>query len=439
MEQTSRRFREGLRRELPRWTADGLVSPDAAAALHARYRLGEPEAVGPSLLAVYVLGALLVGAGVVSLAAWHWEALPAAGKLGILGGALLACHAGGFTLWKGTGRAPRLGHAVALLGTLVFGASIGLVAQIFHVSGAWWSGFALFAAGALAAGLLYRSLPHLLLAAALAFGIAGPGFAGVHPLGGVAAAWGLAALLAALAWRERSRALAVVIALGLAVPLVAALAEARLEAQSLLAIACLAAMLAAAPLAAAPFAARSDTGARLAGAARVTGRLGFYLAAYPLSFHELARSARLLDGVPALLLAAALPALLLAAAALATGLRRPEVDSLARGEALLVGAAAISLGLGLSLDDRGAAAVANLSLALLAAGRIARGLSSLVRGPFWEGIAIAGLLVIGRSLELETHLWLKGAAFIACGAAVIVGGVAFERQRARAATAPHVG
>jgi hypothetical protein len=436
MDQTSRRFREGLRRELPRWTSEGLVSPDAAAALHARYRLGEADPGGPSLLAVYVLGALLVGAGVVSLVAWHWEALPAAAKLGVLGGALVACHAGGWALWKGTGRAPRLGHAIAFLGTLVYGASIGLVAQIFHVSGVWWGGFALFAAGALAAGILYRSVPHLLLAAVLALFIAGPGVADDDQWVGLAAAYGLAALFLSLAWRERSRALVVVTALGLAVPVVAALDEARLDEQSLLAIACLGAMFGAAPLAAAPLARRGETGALLGGAARVTGRLGFCAAVFLLSFHEIARAARLEGSIPSLLLAATLPALIAAGAALAVGLGRPEVDPLARGEAVLLAASAVALGLGLSLESGAeTAVVANLALASLAAARIVRGLSSLLRGPFWEGIAVAGLVIVSRFLEFDTRLWLKGTAFIACGVAVIAGGIAFERRRARASAA----
>ena len=101
MEQTSRRFREELRRALPGWERDGLVSPEAAGVLRARYQLDAPDADGPGLLPVYVLGALLLGAGVISLVAWHWDAMPAAAKLVVIGGAMVAAHGGGFTLWRG--------------------------------------------------------------------------------------------------------------------------------------------------------------------------------------------------------------------------------------------------------------------------------------------------------------------------------------------------
>ncbi|HTN52044.1 MAG TPA: DUF2157 domain-containing protein [Anaeromyxobacter sp.] len=430
----SRRFREGLRRELPRWREEGLVSPDAAAALEARYRLAELPTDGPGLLPVYVLGALLVGAGVVSLVAWNWEAMGVAAKLVVLGLALVGCHAAGFALWKGNGRAPRLGHALTLLGTLVFGADIGLVAQIFHVSGVWWGAFGAFAGGALAAALLYRSLPHHLLAVVLALGVWGPGLAHDHPRAGIAVGYGVAALSLAVALRERSRALAVLAALGLPAVLLAAVPGEAAHGRypDFLGGLLLVPAAVASALACAPLLARGEAAVRIAAAVRVVGRLGFALVAFLLSFSSLARELRLRGAVPPLLLAAALPALLAASGALLAGLRRPDVDPLARGEAFLLAATTVALALGHGLEGGvGTALVANLALAFLALGRIVRGLRYLERGPFWEGMAIAGLLVLARFLETEVVLWLKGAAFIACGAAVLSVGLAFERRRHR--------
>jgi hypothetical protein len=446
MQPIPRGFREGLRRELPRWREDGIVSPDAAAALHVRYDLDREEPGLPSFLVLYVLGALLVGAGIVTLVAWHWEAMGAVPKLAILFGALTGFHAAGYALWKGIGRAPKLGHALTFLGTLVFGASVGLVAQVFHVSGVWWGGFAAFAAGALAAGLLYRSLPHLLLASALGLSVAGLGGAHDHPLPGLALAWALAAGFLVLAYRERSRSLLVVTAIGLATMIVSGV-EPGYASQADHALPVLGALLAAAfmaaPLAVPGLAPRGDTAGYLAGAARPLGRLGFYVVAYLLSFADGARDASLAGlGRPDLppLAVAGLPSIALALALLLYGLRRAEVDPLARGEALLALGTAFALGAALSLPGNtgaGAALVANLSLAFLAAGRIVRGLAALRRGPFWEGIALAGLLVLTRFLELEFELWLKGAAFIACGVGVFAAGFAFERRRVRGEEVVH--
>jgi hypothetical protein len=267
----------------------------------------------------------------------------------------------------------------------------------------------------------------------------GPGFAVDHPSQGVAAAYGLAALFLALAWRTRSRALAVIAALGLPAMLGGALGGLRQELLLLPAAVAVAALLAAAPLAAAPLAARSDTGARLAGALRVVGRVGFYAGAYLLSFAAMAREVRFHGGIPQPLLFTAGPAFLLATAALLVGLRRPEVDPLARGEAMLLTATVLAFAAGLSLErGQGAVLVANLALGFLATGRIVRGLSFLQRGPFWEGIGVAGVLVLSRFLEIDTGLLAKGAGFIACGLGVLAAGFAFERRRARAAEVPHV-
>ncbi|HSD19592.1 MAG TPA: DUF2157 domain-containing protein [Anaeromyxobacter sp.] len=426
MERASRGFREGLRRELPAWRAEGLVTDETARALGARYDLASVEAGGPSFLAVYVLGALLVGAGVVSLVAWHWEAMSAPAKLATLAVAMIAAHGAGFALWRG-GRSQRLGHALTVLGTLVFGASIGLVAQIFHVSGAWWGAFGAFTLGALAAALLYESLPHLLLSAIAGLWLFGPGLANDHAFVGVALGYAGGAAVLALAWRERSRALLALGAIGVALTLASALDALHADEAVLPMVAALGAALAAAALVV-----RDPTRLPLAAAARLVGRLAFYGAAYLLSFHDVASHLRFEQGLTREVALGVLPLLAAATAALAVGLRRDDVDPLARGEAMLLGATVIAIGAGLSLEaGRGAVVVANLALAFLAIGRIVRGLSWLARGPFWEGMAVAGVVVASRFLEIETRLWLKGAAFIACGVLVIAAGVAFERRRAR--------
>jgi len=154
------RFRAFLREELPRWRAEGLVDERSAEALAQRY-LAEPEGTGLALAAIYVLAACLVGAGVISLVAWHWDELPRGLRLGMLGSALVAAHLAGYRMWKVQARRPLLGHAVSLLGTILFGASIGLVAQIFHVSGVWYGAFGAWALGALAAAVILPGLPEL--------------------------------------------------------------------------------------------------------------------------------------------------------------------------------------------------------------------------------------------------------------------------------------
>lgn len=58
---------------------------------------------------------------------------------------------------------PRLGHTLLLLGTLIYGANIGLMAQIFHIDGDSWRMFAAWSLGAAAMGYLVQSSPIMLI------------------------------------------------------------------------------------------------------------------------------------------------------------------------------------------------------------------------------------------------------------------------------------
>jgi uncharacterized membrane protein len=429
MDHVSRGFRETLRRELPRWKAEKLVTEEAAATLAGRYGLARPEAGGPTILAVYVLGALLVGGGVVSLVAWNWDDMGRVARLSVILAAMLAAHVAGWRLRLG-GKHERLGHGLQLLGTLIFGADIALVAQIFQVSGAWYGAFGAFALGALVAGLLLDSLPTLLLASFSALAVWNVGYVQDHAIRGIVAAHAIAALFLAVAWRERSRSLLLVTAGGVAAALFAGLFH---EAYALVAPLAVGAALAALPLGA-----RTGEEARLAGAGRVGGRLTFLFFAWLLSFGDMAREARLEHGGPRAFLMAVLPAALLAAVLLLSGLRREKVDALARGEAMLMVVSLPALYAGLSLESgRGAVIVANLALAYLGLGRIVRGLSSLQRGPFWEGVLVVAVLIVSRFFEIEHLLWLKGATFIACGAGITFAAMAFEKRLRKAAEVTH--
>jgi uncharacterized membrane protein len=429
MEHVSRGFREGLRRELPRWRDEQLVTDAAAAALADRYGLSKPEAGGPTILAVYLLGALLVGGGVVSLVAWNWDEMGRGARLAVILTAMLAAHGAGWRLRDG-GRHERLGHGLQLLGTLIFGANIALVAQIFHVSGTWYGAFGGFALGALVAGVLLDSLPTLLVASFAGLAVWNVGYVQDHAIPGLVAAWALAAVFLVLGWRERSRSLLLVTAGGLGAALFAGLLDH--------AYALLAPLAVGAALASLPLGARSEDEARLAGAGRVGGRLAFLFFAWLLSFSDMAKHAELAQGATRPLLMALLPAALVAGLLLATGSRREAVDRLARGEAMLMVFSLPALYAGLSIESgRGAVIVANLALAYLGLGRVVRGLSSLQRGPFWEGVLVLAVLIVSRFFEIEHLLWLKGAAFIACGAAITVAAMAFEKRLHRRAEVGH--
>ncbi|HOL89350.1 MAG TPA: DUF2157 domain-containing protein [Anaerohalosphaeraceae bacterium] len=169
-------FRKRLKSELPILEAEGLLSAEQAAAVRQRYRLDAlaSESTGALLTTIYFIGATLVGIGIISFVAAHWTYLSRELKLTLILGVMLAAHISGFLLWKVSGRWPKLGHTLVLLGTLIFGANIGLVAQIFHVQSNFYNGFAAWTLGAVAVAWAVRSVPNavlgLITAAVFGFG-----------------------------------------------------------------------------------------------------------------------------------------------------------------------------------------------------------------------------------------------------------------------------
>lgn len=73
-----------LKGQLALWVDEGVITAEQARALNARYRLDEVRLKGvPARLvtALSIIGALLVGAGVILLIASNWAAIPKAVRL----------------------------------------------------------------------------------------------------------------------------------------------------------------------------------------------------------------------------------------------------------------------------------------------------------------------------------------------------------------------
>jgi uncharacterized membrane protein len=83
---------------------------------------------------VAMLGGLLVAAGILLFIAANWEQLGKGFKLVLIFGTLLAVHHAGFVLAEEPGRSPATGRALTLVGVLLFGGALGLVAQIYHIT-----------------------------------------------------------------------------------------------------------------------------------------------------------------------------------------------------------------------------------------------------------------------------------------------------------------
>ena len=111
--------------------AAGLITDEQRVAIIARFKLDDQS--NKLLVILSIVGAVLVGSGIILLIASNWETIPRFVKL-VMGLALLVgAHAGGWFLGRAGGH-PQVAEALHLLGLFMFLANIALVGQIYHLS-----------------------------------------------------------------------------------------------------------------------------------------------------------------------------------------------------------------------------------------------------------------------------------------------------------------
>lgn len=103
--------------------------------------------------AVLVFGAILVGLGVLSFIASNWNAIGRPVRYGLIIFFYLATN---FTSFKLSAYYPKTSRSLLYLSTLIFGAGIFLVGQMFHLGGSFTVSFLLWSVGILPAALIFR-------------------------------------------------------------------------------------------------------------------------------------------------------------------------------------------------------------------------------------------------------------------------------------------
>ena len=129
-------FARRLPAEVGQWQADGLISETQAAAILERYPpAGETagNAIGNRTVSVIaIMGAALIGLGIIAFIAANWSAIPTLAKLALMVVGTPVIYVAGWLLSYRFGFV-RIGTAALLLGAIAFGASLHLVAQTYHV------------------------------------------------------------------------------------------------------------------------------------------------------------------------------------------------------------------------------------------------------------------------------------------------------------------
>ena len=126
---------------------------------------------GKLITTLSVLGSVLAGVGVILFVAANWSAIPVRGKLAVIFIPMIASYGAGFVLRYDRGDFPKVGAAFILLGSLIFGAGIFLIAQIYHLSVHFANGPLVWGLGVLPLAYLLRfqTLLSLSLAVLLAW------------------------------------------------------------------------------------------------------------------------------------------------------------------------------------------------------------------------------------------------------------------------------
>lgn len=426
-------FRRRLASELEGWKTEGLVTPDQAAKLTERYGLDAlaQESRGTLLLAIYVIGALLVAGGVISFVAAHWDQMPTAPKVVLLFAAMLGCHGAGWWLWHVRGSYPKLGHGLVFLGTLIFGANIGLMAQIFHIESRFYNGFSAWALGALLVAYAAASLPNLLIAVVTSF-IWFCGWTDDHrdtfsfyPF--LAAA----AFLPFAYWRKSVPAF-VLAALAVCVGFIVAAGVQGDVGPCMLAMIGSGALLVGFGL----MALDSDRHRPFAPAAIALGALALMVATYVFSFREVGAECfrtyrwRPENGNwPFLLTLLAMGVMSVWSRAILVVVNKLPTQPVAVATGLTVVLALLGAALRIAPLF---VFLLNIAAFSVAVALIWTAVEQRWRGVFWTGLLFALLLIITRFFEYDTGLMLKSAVFLLCGLGVIYGGVQFENHlRAR--------
>jgi hypothetical protein len=153
-------YRQRLETDLARWQTDGVIAPSVADAIRAAL---PPRPKSITLATVIgIVGGLLIAAAFLAFVAANWSGIARPARLAILlAGIALAFGLGGtFDRRQRT----HLADLAVAVGSIIFGAAIALVGQMYHLGADFAGGFLLWAIGALAAALLASSRGALAVA-----------------------------------------------------------------------------------------------------------------------------------------------------------------------------------------------------------------------------------------------------------------------------------
>ena len=149
------RFQKKVEKELPIWQQHGWVSKEGSEAI-LKHLSENDRQFNLLTLGIAILGVLLLGSGIITYFAANWAEMTKITKLILLFSAMyIAFLAAGHFLKDH--QSPLLGHALLVLGVIIFGANIMLIAQIYHIDEHYPNGVLFWSIGGLITAYLFQS------------------------------------------------------------------------------------------------------------------------------------------------------------------------------------------------------------------------------------------------------------------------------------------
>ncbi len=152
--------------EVRSWVDDGIITEEQASRISERLRCkGKSSTLTSSrfITILSVMGALLLGLGVILFFAANWQAIPKFVKVLMILSLIAATYLIGYYLKYVKKDYPMVGSALIFLGCLLYGAGIWLIAQMYNMNAHYPNSILLWVAGILPMAYLGSSSAILVL------------------------------------------------------------------------------------------------------------------------------------------------------------------------------------------------------------------------------------------------------------------------------------
>ncbi|MCE5341389.1 MAG: DUF2157 domain-containing protein [Planctomycetaceae bacterium] len=154
--------------EMEKWAREGVIGVAQMQSIKNLYPQPQIKKSVPWALLVFSgIGAVIIGLGVILLFAYNWDKMGKYAKLSVVFGSLIIAHFTGITIFIRSQRFKGIGESLCVLGTMLFGAGIWLVAQIYHIDEHYPNAFLFWGLGAMLMAWTMPSVIQAILAAVL--------------------------------------------------------------------------------------------------------------------------------------------------------------------------------------------------------------------------------------------------------------------------------